>query len=415
MATAHIGIAGAGLLGRLLAWHLSRQGLGVQVFDPAPEAAPQWDGLGAAGFTAAGMLSPLAELDNAEPDVAARGWVGLSCWAAVAAELGQPELVQRRGSLLVAHGSDVGSANRVLVRLQAAAQDATFQAEAHRSQAGLPDDTLAGIDLSAGHGAVHAYPLQAGRLQQLEPDLHSSQGTLHGWWLPGEGQIDTQATMMALHDQATGVHWRWGQTVTQAEAGRLTTADGQIHAFDAVIDTRGVGARPALDVRGVRGEVVWLDAPEVTLRRPVRLLHPRHRVYIVPRGDGRVLIGASEIESEDRSPVSLRSAVELMAAAHSVVPGLAEARILKLDRSLRPATPDHRPVCIAQPGLLRLNGLYRHGWLLGPSLAQHGLQAMGWAGLPGAWAQPEAGPAAKSPATPEAARAPSPLLLPGAR
>ncbi|MEY4764801.1 MAG: hypothetical protein RI907_1474 [Pseudomonadota bacterium] len=404
MATAHIGIAGAGLLGRLLAWHLSRQGLKVQVFDPAPGAAPQWDGQGAAGFTAAGMLSPLAELDNAEPDVAARGWVGLACWQAVAAELGQPALVQRRGSLLVAHGSDVGSANRVLVRLQAAAQDATFQSEAHRSQAGLPDDTLAGIDLKAGDGAVHAYPLQAGRLQQLEPDLHSSQGTLHGWWLPGEGQIDTQATLMALHDQAVGagVQWHWGTRVTQAEAGQLTTADGQTHHFDTVIDTRGVGARPALDVRGVRGEVVWLDAPEVTLHRPVRLLHPRHRVYIVPRGDGRVLVGASELESEDRSPVSLRSAVELMAAAHSVVPGLAEARILKLDRSLRPATPDHRPVCVAQPGLLRLNGLYRHGWLLGPALAQQGLQAMGWAGLPGAWA---------APATMATASAPAPLLL----
>ena len=187
--------------------------------------------------------------------------------------------------MLFRSGSDVGSANRVLVRLQAAAQDAAFQAEAHRSQAGLPDDTLAGIDLTAGTGAVHAYPLQAGRLRQLEPDLHSSQGPLHGWWLPGEGQVDTQAMMMALHDQALGVQWHWGQTVTQAEAGRLTTADGRSHAFDAVIDTRGVGARPALDVRGVRGEVVWLDAPEVNLQRPVRLLHPRYRVYIVPRGE----------------------------------------------------------------------------------------------------------------------------------
>src|SRR5574343_1666086 len=85
---AHMGIAGAGLLGRLLAWTLSRQGHAVSVFDPAPGPAPRFDGLGAAGFTAAGMLSPLAELDNAEADVAARGWVGLACWQAVAAELG---------------------------------------------------------------------------------------------------------------------------------------------------------------------------------------------------------------------------------------------------------------------------------------------------------------------------------------
>ena len=85
----------------------------------------------------------------------------------------------------------------------------------------------------------------------------------------------------------------------------------------------------------------------------LRLLHPRHRVYIVPRSARDVLVGASEIESEDRSPVSLRSAVELMAAAHSVMPALAEARILRMDRNLRPALPDHRPVIDTRDGLLR--------------------------------------------------------------
>jgi glycine oxidase len=387
MARGEIGIAGAGLLGRLLAWHLSQQGFRVQVFDPAPGAAPLWDGQGAAGFTAAGMLSPLAELDNAEADVAARGWLGLTAWTAVAQALGAPEMVQRQGSLLVAHGSDLGAAQRVLARLQKAALDPVFQAAA-RAQPGHGSGEGAGPASipAAQAGAddmVNARPLAGTALQALEPDLHGSQGPLHAWWLPGEGHIDTPAMLMALHEGAREVTWHWSSAVDELDAGRIRTRDGQQHAFDSVIDTRGVGARPALDVRGVRGEVVWLHAPEVKLQRPVRLLHPRHRVYIVPRGDGRVLIGASEIESEDRSPVSLRSAVELMAAAHSVIPALAEARILKLDVNLRPATPDHRPVCQAQPGLLRLNGLYRHGWLLGPALAQEGLAAMGWPSLPG--------------------------------
>jgi len=400
MAQGEIGIAGAGLLGRLLAWHLSQQGFRVQVFDPAPEAAPQWDGQGAAGFTAAGMLSPLAELDNAEADVAARGWLGLTAWTALAQALGAPAMVQRRGSLLVAHGSDLGSAHRVLARLQKAALDPEFQSAARAPSDLSPNPTPVHAPvceradgsisptLTATHDLVTARPLALADLQALEPDLHGSQGPLHAWWLPGEGHIDTTAMLMALHDGARDVQWHWSSPVDEAEAGLIRTRDGQRHAFDTVIDTRGTGARPAVDVRGVRGEVVWLHAPEVTLQRPVRLLHPRHRVYIVPRGDGRVLIGASEIESEDRSPVSLRSAVELMAAAHSIIPALAEARILKLDVNLRPATPDHRPVCQARPGLLRLNGLYRHGWLLGPALAQEGLAAMGWPSLPGLTERP---------------------------
>ena len=111
----------------------------------------------------------------------------------------------------------------------------------------------------------------------------------------------------------------------------------------------------------------------MNLQRPVRLLHPRYRVYIVPRPGDLVLVGASEIESEDRSPMSLRSAVELMAAAHSVVPDLAEARIIRLDTNLRPALPDNRPDIHVEPGLVRLNGLYRHGWLLAPSVLDEAL------------------------------------------
>ncbi|MFN5049041.1 FAD-dependent oxidoreductase, partial [Roseateles sp.] len=145
---------------------------------------------------------------------------------------------------------------------------------------------------------------------------------------------------------------------------------------------RGLGARPPLPLRGVRGETVWLQLAGHGLHRPLRLLHPRYRgVYLVPRSESELLLGASEIESEDRSPVSLQTAVELMAAAHSVLPALAEARITRLDRNLRPALPDNLPFTHHEPGLLRLNGLYRHGWLLAPALVQGLLAASGLATL----------------------------------
>jgi len=117
------------------------------------------------------------------------------------------------------------------------------------------------------------------------------------------------------------------------------------------------------------------------LRRPVRLLHPRHRVYLVPRSESELMLGASEIESEDRSEVSLQSAVELMAAAHSVMPALSEARITRLDRNLRPALPNNKALAHCAPGLIRLNGLYRHGWLLAPALVQQLLNQAGLATL----------------------------------
>ena len=339
MGALRIGIAGAGLLGRLLAWRLAQGGHRVAVFDPAPAPAPRFDGQGAAAFSAAGMLSPLAELDNGSAEVAALGWRSIALWREIVAACKTPPAFSQRGSLLLAHRADLGSARRVLARIEGAAQ--------HSLQS-----------LSSSH------------LAELEPCLH---GAAHAWLLADEAQIDPIATLQALHDEADGVSWKWGRTVDRVLAGTLETG-GDVRRFDLAIDARGTGARAQMPVRGVRGETAWLHAPGHGLTRPVRLLHPRHRVYLVPRPDDIVFVGASEIESDDRSPVSLRSVVELLSAAHSVMPALAEARVLRLDRNLRPALPDNEPRIEREPGLLRINGLFRHGWLIAPALVEDALQ-----------------------------------------
>ena len=208
----------------------------------------------------------------------------------------------------------------------------------------------------------------------MEPAVH---GPAQAWHLPCEGSIHTVEAMQALAaaGSAHGVAWHWGHPVAQVHPGTLDLG-GRALPFDWVFDVRGTGGTPALPVRGVRGEIFWLHAPEVELHRPLRLLHPRHRVYLVPRGGGLVVVGASEIESEDRSPVSLRSTVELLAAAHSVVPGLAEARLVHSETNLRPALPDNLPRSDTEPGLTRINGLFRHGWLVAPALVEDALSAM---------------------------------------
>ena len=354
--SATIAIAGAGLAGRLFAWALARAGHRVQVFDARPGPEPLFDGQGAAAFTAAGLLSPLAELEKAEAPIAAAGWRSLALWPEVVRALSQrqPVGLQLQGSLLLAQRSDAGAAQRVLDRLQQPGLEAFPQPQALDPQA----------------------------LAALEPALRRSPGLL-AWHLPGEGLIHPLEAMAALHADAPQAAWHWEQPVAQCDARQLRLADGRCIDADWVVDCRGLGAKAQLPgLRGVRGEVIALDAPGHGLTRAVRLLHPRHRVYLVPRTADQLLIGASEIESEDRSPVSLQSAVELMAAAHSVMPQLAEARILRLDRNLRPAFADHQPLLHREPGLLRLNGMYRHGWLLAPALVDQLLRDSGLGALP---------------------------------
>jgi glycine oxidase len=343
VAALHVGIAGAGLLGRLAAWRLARRGCRVSVFDPASGPGPSFDGRGAAAFTAAGLLSPLAERDVGSDRVAELGWRSIALWRDIVQALPGAPYFSDQGSLLLAHRSDMGAAQRMLARLPSA-----------QSQ-------QAPVSLSIE------------RLAALEPSVH---GVAHAWLLPGEGQIDTVCAMRALHDDATAVAWHWDISVGAVQPGRLDLSDGSARHFDVVFDLRGLGARPELPLRGVRGETAWLHAPNHGLTRPLRLLHPRHRIYIAPRPGDVLIVGASEIESEDRSEVSLKSAVELMTAAYSVLPALQEARILRLDRNLRPALPDNEPHVETRPGLARINGLFRHGWLIAPALVDDALHAM---------------------------------------
>jgi glycine oxidase len=334
-------IAGAGLLGRLLALQLARRGYTVDVYDPAPHAEAR----GAAGWTAAGMLSPVAELECADANVFALGVRSLARWPEIVASLGLPVDFQREGSLLLAHRGDEGAADRVIGLLSAKAPSA------HAPQR-----------------------LDAAQLAALEPSV---QGPAHAWLLPNEGRIHTGQAMQALAAAAkgAGARFHWGTRVESVAQGEVRLQDST-QRCDLAVDVRGTGARPQVDVRGVRGEIFWLQAPGLQMRRPLRLLHPRHRVYLVPRAPDLVVVGASEIESEDRSPVSVRTTVELLTAAHSIVPELAEARIVHTETNLRPALPDNLPLVEQSAGLLRINGLFRHGWLIAPALVEDALKGI---------------------------------------
>ena len=344
-----IGIAGAGLCGRLVAFLMAQQGHSVSVFDPASGPTDP----AAAAFTAAGMLSPLAELETADENVYRFGERSVSLWTHIVPKLSLPVELLFRGSLMLAHRGDEGAAQRIISLITRKA----------------PDNKL---------------PVLLSR-EQLASEEPSIQGPAHAWLLPDEGQIHTRQAMQALAASCPDTHWHWQQKVVSLSPGKIHT-EHEVHSFDWVFDTRGVGSREVKypntqtlscqNVRGVRGEVLGLHVPGLSLSRPVRLLHPRYRVYMVPRKPDELVIGASEIESEDRSPISVRTTIELLTAAHSVLPEIAEARIIRTETNLRPALIDNLPRVESEQGLTRINGLFRHGWLIAPATVEQALQSV---------------------------------------
>ena len=194
----------------------------------------------------------------------------------------------------------------------------------------------------------------------LEPALAGRFG--QGLFFPDEAHLDPRVALAALAARLgqLGASIRFGIDGLQLPA-----------SADWCIDGRGLAARDRLlDLRGVKGEMLLLRCPDVALARPVRLLHPRFPVYVVPRGEGLFMVGATMIESDERTRVTARSLVELLNAAYALHPAFAEAEIVEIGGDARPAFPDNLPRIRQQGRILFVNGLYRHGFLLAPALAR---------------------------------------------
>ena len=201
-------------------------------------------------------------------------------------------------------------------------------------------------------------PLDASRLAELEPDLPKRFPS--ALFYPGEAHLAPGPALDFLLDEAkkAGTTFRFGEAETPQDAG-------------IVIDCRGLAAKDALpNLRGVRGERIVVRTREVALSRPVRLLHPRFPLYVVPWGMDLFMIGATVIESEEAGAISLRSTLELLTVAYTLDPAFGEAEIVSLGAGVRPAFPDNRPRIIPGEGYIYVNGLYRHGFLLAPVLAE---------------------------------------------
>jgi glycine oxidase len=208
-------------------------------------------------------------------------------------------------------------------------------------------------------------------LSELEPELSNQFSS--AIYLPEEAWLSPSKTLKLLADRLIegGVSWYPSRVILDIKPHVITTNEGE-HGFDLVIDCRGLGAKSQWpELRGVRGEIIWLKAPEVNIKHLVRLMHPRYRLYLVPRGyDDLYIVGATQIESNDMGPMTVRSSLELLSAAYSLHSGFAEARIVDMRTNCRPALDDNLPKIESSDGLIRVNGLFRHGFLLSPALGE---------------------------------------------
>jgi glycine oxidase len=279
------------------------------------------------------MIAPTTEAADSSPLIEPMGRYSLSRWPQWLAELPVPVFYREDGTLLLWHRENAGEAERVAKI----------------------------CDLRSTEG--HIEHLGNTQVREMEPALGTRFS--RALYVRGEAQVDNRsfllAVALALQDQGVECHWN------------TYISDDEFPVAGIVVDCRGMGAKCAWPkLRGVRGEIVRLYAPEIELRCMLRLLHPRLPVYIVPRAEGRVVVGATSIESDDQSTISVRGALELLSSAYSVLPGLAEARILEFNTQVRPALPNNAPSIHfdRQRKLLQINGLYRHGFLLTPAIVE---------------------------------------------
>ncbi len=312
METKNITVAGAGILGLWQALTLAKAGHKVRLVEasvePFSNAASRWAGA---------MLAPDCEAESAPAVVRDLGREAMALWRAV-----YPGIVEN-GTLVVASARD-----------QSELQRFARATERHKQ---VDEAAIADLEPSLG-----------GRFQA-------------GLFFSGEAHFNAMAALGYLLEEAK----RAGVTFESGEKWQ----DGR---DGLTIDCRGFSARDDVqDLRGVRGERLVVRSAEVSLRRPVRLLHPRQPIYVVPQGDGRFVVGATVIEREDDGPMTVRSALELLGSAYALHPAFAEAEVLDMGAGVRPAFPDNVPrVEIADQGsLIRVNGAYRHGFLLAPVLA----------------------------------------------
>jgi len=312
-----IRVIGAGVAGLTAAFEIARAGAAhgarVELIEREAQA-----GQGCSRY-AGGMIAPWCEAESAEPLIVALGQEALAFWTQ------DIPVATVSGSLVVAPP---------------------------RERAELADFSRRTQNFAT---------LDAAALSRLEPSLAGRFET--ALYFAREAHLDPRVALRAL----VGLLIPMPNVTLRFGVDAKTLPD----AADWTVDCRGYAAQHEVaGLRGVKGEMLILRSDDITLSRPIRMLHPRRPAYVVPRGAGFYMIGATMIENEERARVTARSIVELVNTAFAIHPAFAEAEIVETGSDLRPAFADNLPRLLREGSSLYINGLFRHGFLLAPALAR---------------------------------------------
>jgi glycine oxidase len=364
-------VIGGGVIGLAIAWRAAQRGLRVTVADPAPAAG--------ATHAAAGMLTPVAEAAYAERELFGLGRASLDRYPAFTAELtgltGLPTGFAPTGTLQVAYDGDDLAMLVEQHRLQESFGRAATRLTARECRAAEPmlDPAVRGGLLAAGDGSVDPRLLAAALLAAAEQAgvrlvrQRATEIILTGAGPAGAGAGAPAAAGAVLADGST-VRARW----VVLAAGWQSAAIG------------GLPPGTAPPVRPVKGQILRLrprpgtggpgagEPGSALLTRTVRGLVRGSSVYLVPRADGEIVVGATQEELGADTTVTAGGVWELLRDARLLVPGITELELAEAVAGLRPGTPDNAPVIgpAALPGLVLATGHFRGGVLLAPVTAE---------------------------------------------
>ncbi|MGI5202869.1 glycine oxidase ThiO [Spirillospora sp. CA-108201] len=338
-------IIGAGVVGLATAWRTAAGGAAVTLVDPAPASG--------ASSVAAGMLTPVSELTYGEEPLLRLGLASRDRYGAFVAEL--EELT----------GLETGYRTDGIIEVAFDSDDLRHLDDLRRFQEdlGIPAEALTGREC-----------------RRLEPML--APGVRGGLLAPEDGSVDPRRLAPALLAACE----RLGVRLVRRRAERVVVEndaaagvgldDGTVIRADRVLlaagpwsgDLGGLPPGTVPPVRPVKGQVIRLRTRTPFLRRSTRGLVRGSSVYLVPRADGEIVLGATQEELGFDTRVTAGGLWELLRDARELLPGITELEFAEVTAGLRPGSPDNAPVMgpTALPGLLVGTGHFRNGILLTP-------------------------------------------------
>lgn len=350
-----IAIVGSGLIGRILALTLltETQKINIDLYDKDKK-----DGKKSCGYQAAGMLAPIAELTSCHDGIFDFGCDSVLLWEDLLAKLPnhplKEKIIQKNGTIILSHPYDGNDLNYLIEKLT--------EKFSYKNNHKLQDPSF--------------FILEKNKLQQLEPELEKDlfyQKIIH---CPNEAVINValfyqySQEILEKHPQ---INWKTQEEIIKIQSNDLYFKD-QKKSYDAIFDCRGLGAKKDLNqffhLYPIRGEALVIDCPSVHFNHTLRLIHPRHSLYLIPRGEGIFYLGATSILASDTSAISVESMMTLLSMLYMIDKRFSEARIIKTISHCRPSSNHDLPIIQSDLSVIRLNGLSRHGYLFAPKVAK---------------------------------------------